>query len=99
MLLEILAAIRDHMPATIVSTRFHHSLVAAIEILLEKAGLQHLVLSGGVFQNCFLLETLKRRAAKGGYQVWSQSRIPPNDAGLAVGQLAWMSMKEHVSCV
>ncbi len=96
---EILGAIHEQIPASIISTRFHQSLVKAAEMLLEKTGLNDLILSGGVFQNKFLLENMKLRAAELGYFVWNHSLVPPNDAGLAVGQLAWMNRKEPSSCV
>jgi hydrogenase maturation protein HypF len=89
MIQEILAALREGMPASLVSTRFHHSLVAAVEELLERMELQTLLLSGGVFQNRFLVETFERRAAELGYGVWRAGDVPCNDAGLAIGQLAW----------
>ncbi len=96
---EILGALREQIPASIISARFHHSLVMAAEMLLEKTALNDLILSGGVFQNKLLVESLKQRARELGYHVWNHSLVPPNDAGLAVGQLAWMNRKESSPCV
>jgi hydrogenase maturation protein HypF len=46
------------------------------------------VLSGGCFQNRYLLErTIDRLQAAGFRPVWHQ-RIPPNDGGIALGQVA-----------
>jgi len=45
------------------------------------------VLSGGSFQNRYLLEgALKNLDAKG-FRVLANSRIPANDGGIALGQL------------
>ena len=44
-------------------------------------------LSGGVFQNVLLL----RRSSPGsaaGFRVLTHSRVPPNDAGISLGQVA-----------
>jgi hydrogenase maturation protein HypF len=98
MLREILAAIGDRLPASTISTRFHQSLVAAAESLLEKTGLQQLIVSGGVFQNRFLLETFKKRATQRGYQVWHSRRVPPNDAGLSLGQMIWINQRGNMPC-
>jgi len=98
MLREILGAIRDRLPASTLSTRFHQTLVAAVEKLLDKTGLQQLIVSGGVFQNRFLLETLKKRAAQRGYQIWHSQRIPPNDASLSLGQMVWINQRGNKPC-
>ena len=45
-------------------------------------------LSGGVFQNKVLLEQVVRRLDEQGYEVLTQSRVPANDGGLALGQAA-----------
>jgi hydrogenase maturation protein HypF len=93
MLLEILGAVRDAIPASLVATRFHQSLVAAVETLMQRLDVRNLLLSGGVFQNRFLVETFERRAAELGYRVWHAGAIPCNDAGLSLGQLMWTERK------
>lgn len=47
------------------------------------------MLSGGVFQNWLLLELLRDRLLD--VPVWTPIRLPPNDAGLAIGQIALTS--------
>jgi len=46
------------------------------------------VLSGGVFQNQWLLTRLTRALEQAGFRVYFPSRVPPNDGGLALGQVA-----------
>jgi hydrogenase maturation protein HypF len=48
-------------------------------------------LSGGCFQNRYLTErTVRRLQAEGFHPYWHQ-RVPPNDGGIALGQVvaAW----------
>ena len=45
------------------------------------------VLSGGVFQNVLLLESVSSRLEKDGLRVLVPRFLPPNDGGLALGQL------------
>jgi hydrogenase maturation protein HypF len=96
---EILGAHHDQLPAAWIATRFHQSLVHAAEQLMEKLGLKHLIISGGVFQNRFLVETFQRRAGECGYQLWNSALIPPNDAGLSVGQIASINRQRSAACV
>ena len=44
-------------------------------------------LTGGVFQNRLLVELASDRLARAGWQALFHRRIPPNDSGIAAGQL------------
>ncbi|MBC8600128.1 carbamoyltransferase HypF [Parabacteroides acidifaciens] len=74
------------------SARFHNTLSW---LLLEKAklyrlqtGVEKVVISGGCFQNKRLTEQLQRMFAKENIPLYVPGRIPCNDGGIAVGQLA-----------
>ena len=54
----------------------------------QKTGLQTVALSGGVFQNRLLLERLTAVLQQQAFQVYTNRRVPPNDGGLSLGQLA-----------
>ncbi len=54
----------------------------------QHTGLQTVALSGGVFQNRLLLERLVAVLEQQAFQVYTNRRVPPNDGGLALGQLA-----------
>lgn len=77
-----------------ISFRFHNGLAHAIAGVAERVGHKSVVFSGGCFQNKLLLETTWRLLESQGFQVFGHQRIPPNDGGIAFGQLAATSMFE-----
>ena len=77
-----------------ISARFHSTLVRMIAAVAGAAGESRVVLSGGCFQNERLLRLAVLHLREIGFQpVWHQ-RIPPNDGGIALGQVAalWRTM-------
>ena len=88
----IVEQIQRGVPADILARRFHNTLV---EILVEVAqriaaasGLAAVALSGGVFLNAWLLAQAARRLDEAGFAVYRHQKVPCNDAGLSLGQLA-----------
>jgi hydrogenase maturation protein HypF len=77
----------------IVSMRFHRSLAAGIAAVCRRRELP-VVLSGGVFQNRLLVELLLEQLAYPAGRLGLPGRIPPNDGGLAAGQLAYAAALE-----
>lgn len=74
----------------VMAARFHHTvgamILAGVERLCAETGIRRVALSGGVFQNRYLLSHLAECLASRGYSVLLQRRVPPNDGGLALGQ-------------
>lgn len=73
-------------PGTI-ARRFHHALADLIVRVAERVGLSQVVLTGGVFQNALLLQLARTSLRNSGFQVYSHHQFPPNDGGLALGQV------------
>jgi hydrogenase maturation protein HypF len=71
---------------------FHESIgratVAAAVDLAQTHGLRVAALSGGVFQNTRLSEIVEEGLEAAGLEVLVHRRIPPNDAGISIGQAA-----------
>ena len=86
---------RDIVPS-IISARFHNTLAEIIHVMLKKSGLSKAVLSGGCFQNALLTERTISLLQKNNYQVYWHQRIPPNDGGIALGQIAAHLMKYNL---
>jgi hydrogenase maturation protein HypF len=75
-----------------IAARFHTGLAAATASALaaaaEAADLETAVLSGGAFQNRLLLAGVADRLRSLGLRVLVPERLPPNDGGIAYGQVA-----------
>ncbi len=52
----------------------------------DKTGIEDIALSGGVFQNIYLLELVIPLLEESGFNVYTNSKLPPGDGGIAVGQ-------------
>jgi len=52
-----------------------------------QAGQKAIVLSGGCFQNALLVEKAVGKLKTAGFNVYCHEKVPPNDGGLALGQL------------
>jgi len=88
------------VPATVLAYRFHASLAAAVADVAAAESVPAVVLAGGCFQNRLLLELCAERLRRAGLRVYWPQRIPPNDGGLALGQIAATLLpKEHLACV
>jgi hydrogenase maturation protein HypF len=89
----VLAAIIDDQragtPAGVIGARFH---CAVADLVVELAGMedtggQPVALSGGVFQNAMLLRLVLDGLRAKGFRVITHRHVPPNDGGIALGQL------------
>jgi len=78
--------------AATISAKFHNTLVEILtELVLKikkKYQLKRIVLSGGSFQNHILTENLKVRLSRESLDVYLPCKVPVNDQGIALGQLA-----------
>ena len=85
--------------APVIGRRFHNTLVEVIAEVCSKicqeSGVDRIVLSGGCFMNALLTLEVSERLTEQGYFVYRQSRIPTNDGGLALGQLAIASHRQQ----
>jgi hydrogenase maturation protein HypF len=84
--------VRMHVAPARIARRFHTTVVElaanACAQIARGEGLRDVVLSGGVFQNAILGNELPARLRALGLVPHVQRRVPPNDGGLAFGQLA-----------
>jgi hydrogenase maturation protein HypF len=70
-----------------IAARFHNTLVEAIVAMAECLGERRVVLTGGCFQNKYLTERAVRRLTVRGFRPYWHQRVPPNDGGIALGQV------------
>jgi hydrogenase maturation protein HypF len=92
----ILCDLAGKVPIGEISARFHNGLAEAIIAVARHAGLERVALSGGCFQNRYLTErTVQRLRAEGFLPYWHQ-RVPPNDGGIALGQVVAALRQERL---
>jgi hydrogenase maturation protein HypF len=70
-----------------IAAKIHHSLANWVFAIAEKTNASRLVLSGGCFQNATLVEAIVNAEQAQHYQLFRHTNIPPNDGGLALGQI------------
>jgi hydrogenase maturation protein HypF len=92
----LIAAVCDDVehgdPPEVIARRFHTTLVQIVvevcEQLRASTQVEAVALSGGVFMNVLLMEEVISRLTDQGLRVYRHHRVPPNDGGLSLGQLA-----------
>ena len=99
----IRAIVEDRQGAGVVAARFHNTVVAGIvracEWVREQRGLKRVALSGGVFQNEWILTRTMAGLRAVGFEVFTNTLVPPNDGGLALGQAAVAAERMKRLCV
>ena len=81
----------DGVESGVIAARFMNTLVdmAVSQCLYARdvSGLSRVVLSGGSFQNLYMMRRLPAALEKEGFAVCRHRRVSPNDEGLSLGQL------------
>jgi hydrogenase maturation protein HypF len=89
---RVAADVRAREPRGAIARRFHRAVadatVEACATLADAHGTELVVLSGGVFQNRLLLESVVDGLSGAGLRVLVPERLPVNDGGIAYGQAA-----------
>nr|WP_026038384.1 carbamoyltransferase HypF [Clostridium arbusti] len=75
----------------VISDKFHNTIVNfskdICKLIRKDTDVNEIALSGGVFQNYYLLENLKDELKNEGFIVYINKLIPANDGGVALGQI------------
>lgn len=88
--IEIIKDLKEGIDKKIMAAKFHNT-VAEFTLNLcgkirENSGINKIALSGGVFQNKYLTEKVVSLLEDKGFKVYTQSKVPPNDGGISLGQ-------------
>jgi hydrogenase maturation protein HypF len=95
MIKEIVNDYLEKESLSLIATKFHLTLVEIIRQISQVIDTKNIVLSGGCFQNKYLLEnTINILRLNNFNPYWSQ-KIPINDGGLSVGQIAFIAMNNN----
>lgn len=87
MIERILSDLRAGIPVWSISARFHNTLAEGIAKVASYVREAKVLLTGGCFQNKHLLERTVVRLRSAGFKPYWHQRVPPNDAGIALGQV------------
>ncbi|MFN6501386.1 MAG: carbamoyltransferase HypF [Nostoc sp. DedQUE01] len=96
----LLEDLQQQIPQAVIATKFHKGLANAIvemvKHLCQENVIHQVVLTGGVFQNCVLLEQVSQSLETLGIKVLTHSLVPANDGGLSLGQAVITAAKLRV---
>jgi len=77
----------------LVSFKFHNALAEGALSVAQHCGEKNVVLSGGVFQNRLLTELIIQKLRQNHFEVFWHHQVPPNDGGIALGQILAAQVK------
>lgn len=90
MIKKITDSVLNKEKESYISKKFHNTIVNICEEICDKIKkemqVSEVVLSGGVFQNQYLLKNVWNRLEHIGFKVYSHSLVPTNDGGISLGQ-------------
>jgi hydrogenase maturation protein HypF len=81
----------SHSNISVIAAKFHNTIAQIILDVSEKIrndfSINKVVLSGGVFQNKYLLEKSVQKLLQHRFTVYTNHLVPSNDGGISLGQL------------
>ena len=83
---ELMADVELGVDCDRISVRFHNAMVNLVVKIAMQADRRAVALTGGCFQNRYLLEQSILRLRESGFEPLWHRQVPPNDGGLALGQ-------------
>jgi hydrogenase maturation protein HypF len=87
-IMSIIHDIADSIPHEVIATRFHNTVASIIKTMVQalaiRYGINTVVLSGGSFQNIYLLERTLTLLTYS--NVYINQKVPCNDGGISLGQ-------------
>ncbi|SKA83230.1 Hydrogenase maturation protein, carbamoyltransferase HypF [Caloramator quimbayensis] len=100
---QVVYDVRKNISPSIISAKFMNTLIYVSSMIVERigkmTGIKDVVLSGGVFQNMYLLPQVKRNIELKGFNVYCHSRVSANDEGIALGQCLIAYHGGDIKCV
>ncbi|MEN8191168.1 MAG: carbamoyltransferase HypF [Bacteroidota bacterium] len=93
MIESILSELNMGITISEISTKFHNTLSRIILDVAQLVGEEKVILSGGCFQNIYLVEKTIELLESNNRKVYIHQRVPTNDGGIALGQIAAANTK------
>ncbi|GAB6181468.1 carbamoyltransferase HypF [Desulfotomaculum defluvii] len=97
---QVIRDVTAKVPRRVIVRRFHHTIIdivinSALKVR-EQAGLSTVALSGGSWQNHYLLTLTYQLLQERGFKVLTQNQVPPNDGGISLGQAIIASLGKQI---
>ncbi|NET35769.1 MAG: carbamoyltransferase HypF [Cyanothece sp. SIO1E1] len=88
-----------NQPVTLghISAKFHNTLVETIIAIAKHVAVENVILTGGCFQNKYLSERAIQRLTAENFRPYWHQRVPPNDGGIALGQIVAALREDNFS--
>lgn len=87
---EIVFDLKRRVPKEVISAKFHNTVaaftVAICELIRDESDTGEVALSGGTFQNRYLLTKVCVQLRSRGFVPYFHKRVPTNDGGVSLGQ-------------
>ncbi len=87
---QIINSIQYGESKALISLKFHNTIVDAFSIaaaaISRETGVKKIVLSGGVFNNDIILDTMIQALEEKNLKVYTHSKVPCGDGGICLGQ-------------
>ena len=98
---SILDDLKNNISESLISAKFHNSIIEIVlhvcKTVRDNNHLNDVVLSGGVFQNNFLLRRLIDKLNSNRFKVYFNEKVPCNDGGISLGQ-AVIASERYRTC-
>jgi len=93
----IVRDLTERISSSKISGKFHRAIARLIietcKVIRSGERLNRVVLSGGVFQNIFLLSLVTEGLKGAGFEVYTHHLVPTNDGGISLGQAVIAQMR------
>lgn len=103
MVSEISQDMLNNVTKSDIAAKFHNTIAKICYdialILSNKFNINKVVISGGTFQNKYLTEKISKMFNLSHIKLFTNSKIPTNDGGIALGQIAIAAKRRELKCV
>ena len=91
MIRELVQKRDEKIPVPVLAAMFMNTMIEmavyTVRAAADSAGIRQIVLSGGCFQNMYIMKRLPERLREERLEVYCHRRVSCNDEGLSLGQL------------
>lgn len=84
---------------SLISAKFHQTLVKIIDTVAKSVLIKNVVLAGGCWQNKYLLENTLQKLKGANLRIYYPQKFPTNDGGLALGQIIFASRYKNIKTI